>query len=581
MLLIHAVARHQLIVQRSGFSFNCTLPVATKPTMAIRVTRATTRALAEVLNPPDQPAQPFTPLVTPAASKKPRAQKPKTTKAQKSPTKESANDKDSKPIIPKGSRKRSRKYSTTVAKVEYDVNELPHNLGSIPTPDSIEDEKPVVKKRKATKKHSAAPAKPTIEDPAAVVPSVEEHSAGPSQPLEDHSVAPAAPSEENSAATPKKSKSKSKKQNNYGLTPGVSPYPDWPHPTPEECHEVTRLLEKKHGKTRPPPSIPAPSLTRSGCGEVPSVLDALIRTRLSAATTGTNSSRAFQGLVKRFGVIKEGIGKGSVDWDAVRRADLKEVFEAIKAGGLADVKSKDIKKILQMVYEENQARRDVLTSTDANVPPVVGAAHETTPEKQAEIEKADSGVLSLDHLHSMKHDPNTIMSELTKYPGIGVKTAACVMLFCLQVPRFAVDTHVYRLCRYLNWVPENATRDTTYSHCEVCVPDELKYPLHQLLIAHGKTCPRCRAATGVGSKDWEKGCVIEHLVKRHGAKKSGEADSDEGTPVEKGKGKSRAARKKKVDLDDEEESASELSDLGSDGSASEHDDSADEQESDD
>ncbi|KAK7536344.1 DNA glycosylase [Phyllosticta citribraziliensis] len=541
--------------------------------MAIRVTRATTRALAEVLNPLnplDQPAQLFTPPVTPAASKKPRAQKPKTTKAQKSPTKKSVNDKDSKPITPKVSRKRTRINSTTVAKVEYDVNELPHNLGSIPTPDSIEeDEKLVVKKRKTSKMQSAASAKPTIKDPAAVVPSVEEHPAGPSQPLEDHS-----------AATPKKSKSKSKKQNNYGLTPGVSPYPDWPHPTPEECHEVTRLLEKKHGKTRPPPSIPAPSLTRSGCGEVPSVLDALIRTRLSAATTGTNSSRAFQGLVKRFGVIKEGIGKGSVDWDAVRRADLKEVFEAIKAGGLADVKSKDIKKILQMVYEEGQARRDALTSTDADVPPIIGVARETTPEKQAEIEKADSGVLSLDHLHSMKHDPNTIMSELTKYPGIGVKTAACVMLFCLQVPRFAVDTHVYRLCRYLNWVPENATRDTTYSHCEVRVPDELKYPLHQLLIAHGKTCPRCRAATGVGSKDWEKGCVIEHLVKRHGAKKSGEAGSDEGTPVEKGKGKARAARKKKVDLDDEEESASELSDLGSDESASEHHDSLDEQESD-
>ncbi|KAK7528494.1 DNA glycosylase [Phyllosticta citriasiana] len=545
--------------------------------MSIRITRATTRALAEVLNPPDQPAQLSTPPVTPATSRKSRAQKPKATKALNSSTKKSANDRDFKPVTPKTSRKRSRKDSTTIAKVEVDVNELPHNLGSIPTPDSVEDEKPPPKKRKTSKKQSAASTEPKKEQSGTVL-----------QAVKEHSDAPATPTEEQPEPSTKKTKSKSKKQNNYGLTPGVSPYPDWPHPTPEECHEVTRLLEKKHGKTRPPPSIPAPSLTRSGCGEVPSVLDALIRTRLSAATTGTNSSRAFQGLVKRFGVIKEGIGKGSVNWDAVRRADLKEVFEAIKAGGLADVKSKDIKKILQMVYEENQARRDVLTSTDANVPPVVGAAHESTPEKQAEIQKADSGVLSLDHLHSMKHDPNTIMSELTKYPGIGVKTAACVMLFCLQVPRFAVDTHVYRLCRYLNWVPENATRDTTYSHCEVRVPDELKYPLHQLLIAHGKTCPRCRAATGVGSKNWDKGCVIEHLVKRHGAKKSGEVESDDGTPVEKGKGKARATRKKKVELDDEESmsyddeaSPSELSDLGSDGSAGEPDDSADEQDSDD
>ncbi|KAK8216075.1 DNA glycosylase [Phyllosticta capitalensis] len=504
--------------------------------MSTRVTRSTTRAIDALMNAPSaQPAQVSTPPAIPAASKKARSRNPKSN-AQK-----------------KGS---SRKRARTVAKIEVDVNELPHNLGSIPTPDSAEDEKPKSKKPRAD-------AHVDIEKSDADVRAPKESSSAPAK------------------------KTKSKKANNYGLTPGVSPYPDWEHPTKEECYEVTRLLESVHGKTRPPPTIPAPSLTVTGCGEVPSVLDALIRTRLSAATTGKNSASAFQGLVKRFGIIKEGIGKGSVDWDAVRRADVKDVKEAIKSGGLADVKSKDIKKILDMVYEENQARRDGLTSTDANAPSVPGAAHESTPEKQAEIERANSGVLSLDHLHAMKHDPNLIMSELTRYPGIGVKTASCVMLFCIQVPSFAVDTHVYRLCRYLNWVPEKATRDTAYSHCDVRIPDELKYPLHQLFIAHGKTCPRCRAATSVGSAGWEKGCVIDHLVKRHGVRKAAEVDAEDGTPAEKskpkGKGKARAApkkNKKKVELEDEE-SESELSDLGSDETASEHDDSADEKELDD
>jgi hypothetical protein len=45
--------------------------------------------------------------------------------------------------------------------------------------------------------------------------------------------------------------------------------------------------------------------------------------------------------------------------------------------------------------------------------------------------------------------------------------------------------------------------------------------LHQLFIKHGKTCPRCRAATGQGSKDWDEGCVIDHLVTRTGARKTG------------------------------------------------------------
>lgn len=42
---------------------------------------------------------------------------------------------------------------------------------------------------------------------------------------------------------PKSSPKKAKKEN-YGLTPGKSPYPEYPHPTPEECKEVVRLLEK-------------------------------------------------------------------------------------------------------------------------------------------------------------------------------------------------------------------------------------------------------------------------------------------------------------------------------------------------
>ncbi|KAK8240458.1 HhH-GPD family base excision DNA repair protein [Phyllosticta capitalensis] len=535
--------------------------------MSTRVTRSTTRAIDALMTAPSaQPAQVSTPPATPAASKKARSRKPKSNAQQT------------------GS---SRKRARTVAKIEVDVNELPHNLESIPTPDSAEDEKPKSKKPRTSKEHSGAGAKTSGEPLGADAQTSGESSGADAHVDIEKSDADVRAPKESSSASAKKTKSK--KANNYGLTPGVSPYPDWEHPTKEECYEVTRLLESVHGKTRPPPTIPAPSLTVTGCGEVPSVLDALIRTRLSAATTGKNSASAFQGLVKRFGIIKEGIGKGSVDWDAVRRADVKDVKEAIKSGGLADVKSKDIKKILDMVYEENQARRDGLISTDANAPSVPGAAHESTPEKQAEIERANSGVLSLDHLHAMKHDPNLIMSELTKYPGIGVKTASCVMLFCIQVPSFAVDTHVYRLCRYLNWVPEKATRDTAYSHCDVRIPDELKYPLHQLFIAHGKTCPRCRAATSVGSAGWEKGCVIDHLVKRHGVRKAAEVDAEDGTPAEKskpkgkGKGKARAApkkNKKKVELEDEE-SESEPSDLGSDETASEHDDSADEKESDD
>lgn len=445
---------------------------------------------------------------------------------------------------PATKRKRSR---ATVKKEDDDINELPHNLGKIPEAAPTDTDKaPTAKKSKTSRTPrktatSVSPKKESVED----------------------IVTKATVKSED---TPKKGKT-----NSYGLTPGSTPYPNWPHPTAEECEEVTRLLSSVHGHVKAPEVVPPPSLNVSGCGEVPSVLDALIRTRLSAATSGTNSSRAFAGLVQHFGVLKEGVGKGSVDWNKVRLADQKDIFEAIKSGGLADVKSKDIKKILQMVWEENQARREELVSSGT----APGSLDEANDEKNSEIAKAENNVVSLDHLHLLSTDD--AFKELTKYPGIGPKTASCVLLFCLQRPSFAVDTHVFRLCSWLGWVPPpgdpallapgakgkptQANRNSTYAHCEVRIPDHLKYPLHQLFIKHGKTCPRCRAITGENSEGWEKGCAIDHLVKRTGVRKGENGSPVKGAP----KGNARKNGKKSI-ADDSELEESSVSDVSDDQS---------------
>lgn len=503
-----------------------------------RATRGSARiATAKSLK--DEPVQlsspPSSPPVTP---KVPNSRKRKAVKEEDvSPEKALA--------TPKGT-KRAKKV-----KKEEDIDDLPHNLGAVPDispKDDVEDEILSKKAKKAAKPKKAAKARK--EDVDDLV--------------------------EKAATTDKKTP---KKKASYGLTPGQTPYPNYPHPTAEECEEVNRLLSKVHGTVTMPKEIPLPSLEVSGCGEVPSVLDALIRTRLSAATSGANSSRAFAGLVKRFGILQSGVGKGSVDWNAVRQADLKEIFEAIKSGGLADVKSKDIKKILQMVWEENQARRDALKSSSTTAE---GEANESNDQKDAEMQKANEDIVSLDHLHLLSNDD--AFAHLTSYPGIGPKTASCVLLFCLQRPSFAVDTHVFRLCKWLNWVPPpgderglapgakgtfaGPTRNSTYAHCEVRVPDHLKYPLHQLLIKHGKSCPRCRAITGESSEGWEKGCPIDHLVQRSGGRKGDGASpskaNGKAASGKKTKAKAKSKGKKMVESEDESEAeASELSDAES------------------
>ncbi|KAI9657389.1 MAG: hypothetical protein M1821_003071 [Bathelium mastoideum] len=503
--------------------------------MTRRVTRSAAANTTQAKEPPikQEPQQ----LSSPAAT--PIAQNGRNTGRRK-PKLESSDDSTNHPSTSgqRSSPASSRKRIRTSLKQE-DEEELPHNLGNSSKkpnqskPTAGRDETP--KKKLRTSQRNSATQDPTPEKAKR---------------------SPGSHDGEVKANTPKSSKKgKKDKDNNYGLTKGETPFPEWPHPTPEECHEVVRELSKAHGEVKVPKTIPLPSLNVAGCGEVPSVLDALVRTRLSAATSGTNSSRAFQGLVQKFGVIEEGIGKGSVNWDKVRTAPTREVFEAIKSGGLADVKSRDIQSILQMVYEENQARRESLVKaeSDEGTKGPDGVENEPAGEKKEEIERADSQVLSLDHLHLLSNDD--AFDHLIKYPGIGPKTASCVLLFCLQRPSFAVDTHVFRLCKWLRWVPPTkATRNTTYSHCEVRIPDELKYPLHYLLIKHGKTCPRCRAITGETSADWGKGCPIEHLVKRAGVRKGGSGGSTKKTKK----------IKKASTNDDEDGGTSDLSDLDED-----------------
>ena len=230
--------------------------------------------------------------------------------------------------------------------------------------------------------------------------------------------------------------------------------------------------------------------------------------------------------MQTFGVIGEGVGKGSVDWDRVRRVPVGEVFEAIKSGGLAGVKSRDIQKILEMVHEENQERKQTLKREGG-----AEGANESTEQKTAEISRAEHSVLSLDHLHLLSND--AAFNKLLTYPGIGPKTASCVLLFCMQRPSFAVDTHVFRLTRWLGWTPSeqaargmakrgetksgNVTRESTYAHLEVRVPDELKYPLHYLLIRHGKNCGWCSAKAGREAKVGV--CPVAHLMRGKGSNK--------------------------------------------------------------
>jgi len=171
-------------------------------------------------------------------------------------------------------------------------------------------------------------------------------------------------------------------------------------------------------------------------------LDELISTILSQNTNDDNRDVAFQRLRERFS-----------SWEAVRDADPDEVIEAIRPAGLANQKGPRIQAALRAITEER-------------------------------------GELDLTFLRDQA--PDEVRRWLTKFKGVGPKTAAIVMLFSLDLPAFPVDTHIHRVSGRLGLRPESASADKTHEILADLFPPETYYAAHLNLIRHGRQVCKAR-----------------------------------------------------------------------------------------
>ncbi|MGH2775531.1 MAG: endonuclease III domain-containing protein [Actinomycetota bacterium] len=165
-------------------------------------------------------------------------------------------------------------------------------------------------------------------------------------------------------------------------------------------------------------------------------------TVLSQHTSDLNTARAFGSLKNRW-----------PSWRAVRDADPTEVADAIRSGGLADTKSVRIQRIL------------------------------------AEIEERE-GRIDLGRLNEL--DDQSVERYLVSLPGVGPKTAACVLLFSMGRAAFPVDTHVLRVTSRLGVIPPKATAEAAHKLLVPGIAPEIRYEFHMQLIKHGREI--CKAA---------------------------------------------------------------------------------------
>ena len=164
-------------------------------------------------------------------------------------------------------------------------------------------------------------------------------------------------------------------------------------------------------------------------------LDELVLTILSQNTTDRNSGRAFHELKRTYST-----------WHQVCNAPVGELAHVIRIAGLAHSKAPRIQSVLQLL-------------------------------------ETDNAEYSLDFLAQLP--PSDAQTWLTNHPGIGPKTAACVLLFAFGMPVVPVDTHIGRVAYRLGIVDtENPVK--AQQLLETLVADDHKYAFHMHFIQLGR-----------------------------------------------------------------------------------------------
>ena len=205
--------------------------------------------------------------------------------------------------------------------------------------------------------------------------------------------------------------------------------------------DIIALLEKEYGIPKWNP--------------VKRHLDVLIETILSQHTSDLNSHRAFKSLMDTFG-----------NWQSVASASVDHVAQSIRCGGLSRLKAVRIKQILQGIFNER-------------------------------------GNFTLDFLESMS--TTEAVDYLISLPGVGLKTASCVLLFSLGRPSLPVDTHIFRVVKRLGLLEPDVNINEAHRLLQNNIHPSKIYQFHVHVIKHGRQIchargPRCHECI------LEKGC---------------------------------------------------------------------------
>ena len=178
-------------------------------------------------------------------------------------------------------------------------------------------------------------------------------------------------------------------------------------------------------------------------------LDELIFILLTLRTHETNYSSTYKNIRNRF-----------YPWSKLINAKTTDISKSITSGGLGKQKAQRLKQTINIISN-------------------------------------DCGKVSLNFLKKL--DTKKCESYLTLLPGVGIKTARCILLYSLNRPVFPVDINTMRILKRLGIIDKTLDykRDKAHNIIQSMIPHRLRYQLHVGLVVHGrKYClpknPKCK-----------------------------------------------------------------------------------------
>lgn len=244
------------------------------------------------------------------------------------------------------------------------------------------------------------------------------------------------------------------------------------------------------------PLLPGHAYTGQG-----HMFKAFVEPIISAATNNNNQKLASDNLTRKLTYRNGKVSNVSPNYHKLMDMTKEELASIMRQSGRQKKNAEYILALYKAIRAENITKMGLGEEEAAKI-------------HQEALDAGDwtDGLLSLDFMVGLTMQE--MFDKLVSYLGIGAKTAACIMCFSFGFAVFAVDTHVFRLCQWLRWVPFGCTPNDAFKFLTVVVPPELMRDLHQAFWHHGQLCYRCNEKTYKNTHDrrWKECiCTLEEF----------------------------------------------------------------------